>query len=159
MSDAQKTLLPAGKYFYDDLSVGAYFRTGRITVTEAQIIAFAGISGDFFDVHMDDDFAQAQGFPGRIAHGLLGLCLVDGLKNRADVQLQAVASLGWKDWSFKAPILPGDSIGATIAVEEMRLTSSGDRGVVHLGFDVRNQNDVPVQVGRNALLMRRSEKE
>ncbi|MXQ07363.1 acyl dehydratase [Alphaproteobacteria bacterium GH1-50] len=159
MSDAHGHLLPPGKYFHDDLSVGAHFRTGRITVTEAHIVAFAGLSGDFFDVHMDDDFARAQGFPGRIAHGLMGLCMVDGLKNRSDVQLQAVASLGWTEWSFKAPILPGDSIGATITVEEMRLTSAGDRGVVHLGFDVRNQNDVTVQAGRNALLMRRDNKE
>lgn len=159
MNDTPETLLPAGKYFYDDLSAGAGFQTGRIIVTEAQIVAFAGVTGDFFDVHMDDDFARAQGFPGRIAHGLLGLCLIDGLKNRSDVQLQAVASLGWKDWSFKAPILPGDSIGAMITVGEMRLTSSGDRGIVHLGFDVRNQNDVMVQAGRNALLMRRENKE
>lgn len=157
MSEAAENILPAGRYFYDDLSVGAAFRTGRITVTEAQIAAFAGVTGDFFDVHMDDDFARAQGFPGRIAHGLLGLCLIDGLKNRSDVQLQAVASLGWTDWSFKAPILPGDSIGATITIDAMRLTSSGDRGIVHLAFDVRNQNGVSVQAGRNALLMRRED--
>ena len=102
-------------------------------MTESHIVAFAGMSGDFFDVHMDDEFAREQGFPGRIAHGLLGLCLVDGLKNRAEAQLQAVASLGWNEWSFKAPILAGDSIEATIRVAEMRLTSSGDRGVVQLG--------------------------
>lgn len=157
--DAAKPPLPAGSYFYDDLYVGAFFRTGRITVTEAHIVAFAGMSGDFFDVHMDDDFAREQGFPERIAHGLLGLCLVDGLKNRAEVKLQAVASLGWKDWSFKAPILAGDSIGAITTVEEMRVTSSGDRGVVHLGFDVCNQDGITVQSGRNALLMQRSKKE
>ncbi|NIQ98297.1 MAG: acyl dehydratase, partial [Desulfuromonadales bacterium] len=129
MSEVSKTPLPAGKHYYDDLQVGAFFRTGRITVTESHIVAFAGLSGDFFDVHMDDDFAREQGFPGRIAHGLLGLCLVDGLKNRAEAQLQAVASLGWNEWSFKAPILAGDSIAATITVQEMRLTSAGDRGV------------------------------
>ncbi|MEM1431737.1 MAG: MaoC/PaaZ C-terminal domain-containing protein, partial [Pseudomonadota bacterium] len=89
MTDVQRAPLAAGMAYYDDLQVGAFFRTGRITVTEAHIVAFAGMSGDFFDVHMDDDFARAQGFPGRIAHGLLGLCLVDGLKNRAEVQLQA----------------------------------------------------------------------
>lgn len=159
MSGAPKSPLPAGKHYYDDLHVGAFFRTGRITVTESHIVAFAGMSGDFFDVHMDDRFAREQGFPGRIAHGLLGLCLVDGLKNRAEAQLQAVASLGWNEWSFKAPILAGDSISATITVEDMRLTSKGDRGVVQLGFDVRNQDDTPVQSGRNALLMRRSKEE
>lgn len=155
MTDASALPLPAGKYFYDDLTVGAYFRTGRITVTESHIVAFAGMSGDFFDVHTDDEFAREQGFPGRIAHGLLGLCLVDGLKNRAEAQLQAVASLGWNEWSFKAPIIAGDSISATIRIAEMRLTSSGDRGVVQLGFEVTNQHGVTVQSGRNALLMRR----
>lgn len=155
MSEAAKPTMPAGKYFYEDLKVGAFFRTGRITVTEAHIVAYAGISGDFFDVHMDDRFAREQGFPGRIAHGLLGLSLADGLKNRADVQLQAIASLGWSDWSFKAPILAGDNIGATISILDTRLTSSGDRGIAHLGFDVRNQDGVTVQSGRNALLMRR----
>lgn len=159
MIEAPATPLSPGKYFHDDVHVGAFFRTGRITVTEAHIVAFAGMSGDLFDVHMDDDFAREQGFPGRIAHGLLGLCLVDGLKNRADVQLQAVASLGWSDWSFKAPILPGDTIGAIITVEDMRVTSAGDRGVLQLGFDVRNQHDVTVQSGRNALLMRRAKEE
>jgi len=159
MIDATPPPLPAGKYFYDDLSVGAYFRTGRITVTESHIVAFAGMSGDFFDVHMDDGFAREQGFPGRIAHGLLGLCLVDGLKNRAEAQLQAVASLGWNEWSFKAPIIAGDSIAATIRIAEMRLTSSGDRGIVQLGFEVTNQHGVTVQSGQNALLMRRRKQE
>lgn len=159
MTASAGSALPAGKFFYDDLAVGDYFTTGRITITESHIVGFAGLSGDFFDVHMDDDFARSQGFPGRIAHGLLGLCLIDGLKNRAEAQLQAVASLGWKEWSFKAPLVAGDSIGATITVEEMRLTSSGDRGIVHLAFDVRNQSGATVQAGRNALLMRRSNKE
>jgi acyl dehydratase len=156
MTDKHSSPLLPGNYFYDDLQIGAFFRTGRMTITESHIVMFAGITGDFFDVHMDDDFAREQGFPGRIAHGLLGLCLVDGLKNRAEVQLQAVASLGWKEWSFKAPIVAGDSIGATISVEDMRPTSSGKRGVVQLGFDVRKQDGVTVQSGRNALLMRRS---
>lgn len=155
MTGAATEPLAAGKYFYDDLTVGAFFETGRITVTESHIVAFAGMSGDFFDVHMDDRFAREQGFPGRIAHGLLGLCLVDGLKNRAEAQLQAVASLGWNNWSFKAPIFAGDSIEAVISVSEMRLTSSGDRGIVQLAFDVKNQDGVTVQAGRNALLMRR----
>ncbi len=104
---------------------------------------------------MDDEFARSQGFSARIAHGLLGLSLIDGLKNRANVQLQAVASLGWKEWNFLAPITAGDRIGAKITIGNMRLTSKGDRGVVELGFVVRNQDGADVQSGLNALLMRR----
>lgn len=154
MSVETGTQLLPGKYYYEDLFEGAYFRTGRIVVTETHIVNFAGISGDFFDVHMDDGFAREQGFPSRIAHGLLGLSLIDGLKNRADVQFQAVASLGWKEWNFKAPIVAGDSIGATITVISMRLTSRGDRGIVELAFEVKNQEGTIVQHGRNALLIR-----
>ncbi|AGI74919.1 MAG: acyl dehydratase [Yoonia sp.] len=152
-----ETRLQPGKCYFEDLQVGYYFQTGRIVVTETHIVNFAGISGDFFDVHMDDEFARAQGFPARIAHGLLGLSLVDGLKNRADVKLQAVASLGWKSWNFTAPIVMGDSITARISVETTKLTSKGDRGVVELRFDVTNQDDVLVQTGCNVLLMQREE--
>ena len=60
MTDGARTELPAGQAYYDDLHVGGFFATGRITVTEAHIMAFAGMSGDFFDVHMDDEFARAQ---------------------------------------------------------------------------------------------------
>jgi 3-hydroxybutyryl-CoA dehydratase len=120
-------------------------------------MTFAGMSGDFFDVHMDDDFARAQGFPGpyraRPSRTLPGRRAQEPCRS---VQLQAVASLGWKRLVVQGPDRGGDSIGATITVEEMRLTSSGDRGIVHLGFEVRNQDGVIVQSGRNALLMRRN---
>lgn len=155
MIASEKAVLTSGTYFFDDLSVGDSFRTGRIVVTETHIVNFAGLTGDFFDVHMDDDFARAQGFPGRIAHGLMGLCMVDGLKNRTEIRLQAVASLGWKEWKFSAPIVAGDSIGAIITVVSMRPTSKGDRGIIELDFDVTNQHGVSVQSGRNALMMRR----
>ena len=154
MTVNQDKLLKAGKYYFGDLSIGSVFKTGRIVVTETHIVNFAGITGDFFDVHMDDEFAREQGFPSRIAHGLLVLSMIDGLKNRADVQLQAVASLGWKEWNFKAPIIVGDSIKATIRVDSMRPTSAGDRGIVELEFVVTNQNDKVVQNGKNALLLR-----
>ena len=148
--------LTAGHYYQDDLSAGDWIRTGHIVVTEAHIVAFAGLSGDFFDVHMDDVFAQERGFPARIAHGILGLALIDGLKNRTPVRLEAIASLGW-DWSFTAPILVGDRIGADITVAESRSTRSGDRGVVSLWIQATKQDGAVVQQGTNRLLLRRRE--
>jgi len=148
--------LGAGHYFQEDLQPGDWVTTGRIVVTEAHIVAFAGLSGDFFDVHMDDAFAQELGFPGRIAHGILGLALIDGLKNRTPVRLEAIASLGW-DWSFTAPILVGDRIGAEIRVAESRPTRAGDRGLVTLWIDATNQDGKTVQQGVNRLLVRRRE--
>src|SRR3546814_2299015 len=76
-----------------DVRIGLEYLTPGFVVTEAHIVNFAGISGDFFDVHMDDQFAQSVGFPTRVAHGLLCLSLVDGLKNRSEILFDAVASL------------------------------------------------------------------
>ena len=144
--------LPPGDYWFEDLNAGDWFETGHIVVTESHIVAFAGLSGDFFDVHMDDDFARAQGFPARIAHGLLGLALTDGLKNRASVRIMAIASLGW-NWKFTAPILAGDRIGAKVAVQETRLSSKG-KGILTLHIEVTQQEGRVVQKGETTLLVR-----
>ena len=144
--------LPPGEYWFEDLADGDAFETGRLVVTEAHIVAFAGLSGDFFDVHMDDDFAREQGFPARIAHGLLGLALTDGLKNRTSVRLMAVTSLGW-NWRFRAPIIAGDRIGAQIRVAGKRLSSKG-QGIVTLALDVTKQNGTTVQDGETILVLR-----
>jgi 3-hydroxybutyryl-CoA dehydratase len=153
MSEDKGRLLSAGEYWLEDLAVGDHFLTGGITVTETHIVSYAGLSGDLFDLHMDDDFARAHGFEGRIAHGLLGLSLVDGLKTRSAIRLAAVAALGW-NWSFRAPIQAGDRIRARFEVVAKRPTRSGGRGIVTLGVAVRNQRDEIVQEGEHLLMVR-----
>lgn len=145
--------LQAGKYWYEDLAVGDHFTTAGVTVTEAHVVGFAGLAGDLFDVHMDEEFARSQGFPGRIAHGLLGLALADGLKTRCPVRLMGVATLAWT-WSFRAPILIGDRICAAIRIEDRRLTRRGDRGILKLGMQVLKQDQSVVQEGYSDLLVR-----
>ena len=150
-AEAGRQLQP-GDYWFEDLKPGDWYETGHLVVTEAHIVAFAGLSGDFFDIHMDDEFARAQGFPGRIAHGLLGLALTDGLKNRASVRIMAIASLGW-NWRFKGPIFAGDRIGVKVAVKEARLSSKG-QGILTLHLEVTQQQGQVVQQGETALLVR-----
>ena len=145
--------LQPGLILYEDLAIGDFFYTSNIDITESHIVNFAGISGDFFDVHMDKEFARRKGFSDRIAHGLLILSLVDGLKNRAPTQLNAIASLGWENWEFKAPVCAGDSINCKITIAAKRKTSRDDRGIVKLFFEVYNQDGVLVQSGTNNLLI------
>ena len=144
--------LPPGEYIYEDLVVGDRFETGGIVVTDAHIVGFAGLSGDFFDVHMDDEFARGQGFPARLAHGLLGLALTDGLKNRSSARIMAIASLGW-NWRFRGPIIAGDRIRATIRVAGLRLSSRGQH-IATLALDVTKQDGSVVQDGETILLVR-----
>lgn len=106
-----------------------------------------------FDVHMDDEFAREAGFPGRIAHGLLGLAMADGLKTRCAVRLLGLATLGW-NWSFRAPLLPGDRIHARLEVVAKRDTRRPGRGIVTFGMRVVNQRGETIQDGQTQLLMR-----
>jgi 3-hydroxybutyryl-CoA dehydratase len=145
--------LAPGRYAARDLQVGDWWRTPGLVVTESQIVGFAGLSGDFFDVHMDDEFARAEGFPGRIAHGLLVLSLVDGLKNRAKVQLEAIATLSWT-WDFKVAVVAGDRISVTVRIESVRPTKRPERSIALLALAATNQRGEIVQEGRNTLLMR-----
>ncbi len=114
MDDAAATggrQLAPGLHALEDLGRGEWYETGSVTLTTDMIDRFAELSGDRFEIHMDAEAARRLGFADRVAHGLLVLSLVDGLKNQSDVRLLAVASLGW-DWHFLAPVLAGDTISA-----------------------------------------------
>lgn len=139
--------------FYEDADVGLSFETGGLLVTEGHIVQFAGLSGDFFDLHMDDEFARSLGFRGRVAHGLLGLILVDGLKNRAEKRFAAVASLSWQ-WNFRQPLYPGDRIHGRLSVTDKRMTKRKDRGILTLRIQVCNGKGEVLQEGTNLLMVR-----
>lgn len=138
---------------FDEIEPGLTFTTSGIVVTESHVVQFAGISGDFFDVHMNDEFARGVGFPGRVAHGLLCLAMVDGLKNRATTSLAAVATLEWT-YRFHKPVLLGDRIQGRIRVLDKRPTRRSDRGIVRLQVEVHNQHGVLIQDGLNVLMVR-----
>lgn len=143
-----------GRLHFEDVTVGMNWETGGIQVTEAHILAFAGLSGDFYDIHMDDEYARGLGYQGRVAHGILGLALADGLKNRAQTQLAAIVSLGWR-WRFTGPIFVGDRLQASVKIASMRATRHADRGIVTLAFALRTQRGDIVQEGENDMTIHR----
>lgn len=143
-----------GRLRFEEIAEGLEWETPGITVTEGMIMAFAGLSGDFYEIHVDDDYARALGYPGRVAHGLLGLALADGLKNRSALRLAAIVSLGWR-WRFTGVILVGDRIQARIRVVAKRETRHSDRGIVTLDMVLSNQRGEVVQAGENDLMVHR----
>lgn len=147
-------VLAAGYHGFDGIAVGDRVQTGACEVTADAIDTFADLTGDRFAIHMDDAAAKALSFPARVAHGLLVLSLVDGLKNQAQAQFRAVASLGW-DWTFARPVFIGDVISAEITVLEKKSVSRPDRGILRLGFEVRRADGEIVQRGTNLLMVQR----
>lgn len=145
-----RTLTP-GLYGADDISPGDRIDCGSLTVTAEMIDTFADLTGDRFEIHMSETAARAHGFDGRVAHGLLVLSLIDGLKNKAAAQLRARASMGW-DWRFRAPVLAGDTISIIYTINDISSARRADQAVLTLAFDVRNQDGAEVQKGTNKLL-------
>jgi 3-hydroxybutyryl-CoA dehydratase len=147
-------VLPPGTYGFDDLALSDRIDTASVKLTLTLIDGFAALTGDQFEIHMSDEAAGRHGFAGRVAHGLLVLALIDGLKNQTPAQFRAIASLGW-DWQFRAPVLAGDTIRAVMLVEDKREVTRADRGILGIGFEVFNQRDEVVQRGRNQLMVYR----
>ena len=141
---------------YDAFTMGQRFRTPGRTITEADITAFAGLTGDYNPVHTDEVFAAATDFGGRVAHGPMGIGMAFGLASRLDLIDGTVIALLGVTWAFKAPVRAGDTLHADITVTEMRETRQPDRGIVGLTFAMVNQAGAVTQEGDARLLMRRT---
>lgn len=146
--------LTASTHAFDAVQPGDWLDTAEADITPSLIDAFAAMTGDHFAIHTSDAAAQAKGFPKRVAHGLLVLAMIDGLKNQAPAQFDAVASLGW-NWTFRRPVPVGTRISARITILSKRQTRRPDRGILQLGFSVRSASGEILQEGTNLLLVER----
>ena len=140
--------------FFDDIEVGEAYESPGRTVTETDIVLFAGLSGDYNVLHTDAEFMKQSIFGERIAHGLLGLSIQAGLFARATQAYATLAFVGLR-WKFKGPIKIGDTIRVRARVTAKKETSQADRGVVTVEREVLNQRDEVVQEGETDLMVER----
>jgi hypothetical protein len=134
--------------YFEDLTVGRQFVTQRRTVTEADVVAFAGLSGDFNPLHVDETFAANGPFGQRVAHGLLVLSMATGLRQQSGVFLGVVRAFAEvRSWSFRRPVLIGDTITVVTTIVSARATSKPGQGVVEQRVDIVNQHHDVVQTG------------
>lgn len=143
----------AGAAFLEHLQAGQEVVTVRRTLTDADIMFFAGLSGDYNALHTDELFVtEHTPFRGRIAHGLLVLSISSGLRS----DLDAVQSLAYLEVQrrFVGAVYPGDTIHARWKVNEVRRSRSRpDAGVVTLAVEVVNQDGDVVQEGTDVWLV------
>jgi len=142
--------------FFEDFTVGQVSETRGLTVTEAHVVAFAGLSGDFNPLHTDETAAAATPYGTRVAHGQLGMAMAAGLVNQTGrYEGTTLALLGYREWNFLKPIRFGDTIRVRLTIEEKRETSKPDRGVILHKVEILNQCDEVVQSGFTNVLVRR----
>jgi acyl dehydratase len=141
--------------YFEDFELGQEFETHSRTITEADVMTFAGLSGDFHPLHTDEEFAKKTMFGGRIAHGLLGLSIASGLINQMGMGENTVLAFLGLTWSFKGALKFGDTITVRQRVAEKRATSKPDRGILRMAISVLNQRGEIVQEGEHTLMIRR----
>jgi acyl dehydratase len=145
---------PDSRRFFEDIQVGEEYESPGRTVTEADIVLFAGLSGDYNVLHTDAEFMKSSIFGERIAHGLLGLAMQAGLLTRATQPYAMLAFVGLR-WKFRGPIKIGDTIRLRAKVTAKQETDKPDRGLVTLERRIVNQRDEVVQEGETDLLVER----
>lgn len=147
-------MTPPARRYFDEIQAGEEYESPGRTITEADIVLFAGISGDYNVVHTDAEFMKGSIFGERIAHGLLGLSIQSGLLARAMIPYATIAFVGLR-WKFKGPIRIGDTIRVRGKVVGKKDGAKPDRGLVTLARTVVNQRDEVVQEGETDLLVER----
>ncbi|MEY2892928.1 MAG: hypothetical protein RJA98_2836 [Pseudomonadota bacterium] len=141
--------------YWDDAVVGASCTSPSYDVSEARVMAYADLTGDHTPVHTDEAYARTTPFGTRVAHGLFGLSIADGLKTRSDMRFVPGMSLGW-EWGFVAPIKLGDVVRVRFSVGSKRASNSKPGwGIVILPSELINQRDEVVQRGEHRLMLPR----
>lgn len=124
--------------FYDDVEIGDVFETVTRTITDTDIMQFAGLTGDFSEIHTSDTFAAETAYGGRIAHGMLTLSIANGLYTRLPYFPDTVF-VEIKNWRFYKPVLIGDTIKLIITLLDKRVTRNSKRGLFTWQYNLYNQ--------------------
>ncbi len=139
---------------FSEFEEGAVFVTGGRTVTEADVVAFAGISGDFNPLHVDQSFAEKTPFGQRIAHGMLAASISTGLAQTLGIFEGTTLALLSQTFIYKNPVFFGDTLRLRLTVQELKPSSKGGKGVVHFHSEILKQDDTVAVDGNWVVLMR-----
>ncbi len=142
--------------YWEDFTVGEEITTQSITITETHLVTWAGLTMDYYPLHMDEEYAKATVFGGRVAHGPLTFAMAIGLVFQSGFYGNSIlAWLGVENMKIPAPVRIGDSIRVRASVSKKRETRNPDRGLMVFRWNVLNQRDESVMSLDYLLMMYR----
>lgn len=148
-------LAPRRGLYFEEFAVGDEVTSAGRTITEADIVAFAALTGDWNRIHTDAEYARTTQFGERIAHGLLGLSVASGLAVRLGfMEDTVIAFMEIGEWQFRAPIRIGDTIRLRATVQETRPMRRLGGGYVTFKVALLNQRNETVQRGTWTILVK-----
>lgn len=140
--------------FFEDFAVGQEFATTRRTITDGDVINFACLTGDFNPIHIDDVTAANGPFKKRIAHGLLGVAIMNGQMNQLGIFEGTTIAKAEDTNKYKSPLFIGDTVSTLIKVVGVKLSSKGDKGTVLADTYLINQRGEVVTESNNVILIK-----
>ncbi len=140
----------------EDFTIGQLLITRGRTIEAADLTAFAGLTGDHYPLHTDEEYAKRTRFGTRIAHGPLTFSIAVGLVGMSGFYGDAIVAL-IEVVSLRAlkPVIPGDTVHVSAEVLEVRDATNPKYGELHVGYSVRNQRNEEVMAFRQVMLARR----
>lgn len=139
--------LQRGLYF-EEFTVGHTITTAARTITESDIVSFAGLSGDYNQIHIDAEYAKATPFGQRIAHGILTLSVISGLAVQTGfMEGTIIAFREINEWKFSKPVFIGDTVHATLEITETKAMRRLGGGAIVIKINVLNQRSEVVMSG------------
>ncbi len=142
-------------YWFEELAPGLRLAGGERTIGDAEIAAFAELSGDRNPLHLDEFRARQGPFGGRVAHGALGIAVATGLLAESGHTRDTLVALTGIEWRFLAPIRPGERVRLELAVEARRELAGRDHGLVTFAAELIAADGRVVQRGKLIELIRR----
>jgi len=142
-----------GRYFEEFVIGQTYTSVGR-TITEHDVMTFAGLSADYNQIHTDAEFAKRTPYGQRIAHGLLGLAIASGLAMRTGIlEGTVLAFREIETWKFTKPVYIGDTLKVELEVLDTKPLPRLGGGMITIQVDVLNQRNESVMKGKWSVLV------
>ena len=143
---------PTGLYF-EDFAIGERMVTRGRTITEADLVQFAGLTGDYNPMHTDAHFMSKSQFGQRIAHGMLTLSYAVGQAYQLGFMERTVIAFRELQMKFSLPVFIGDTIHVQLTVKEMKEARRMGGGWITLDVKIINQDGKTVQSGEWVILI------
>lgn len=148
--------MSTGLYF-EDFEIGAKYQSQGRTIAESDVMAFAGLSGDFNPLHTDAEFARTTPFGERIAHGMLTVSVSTGMSNWTGIFAGTTIALLEQNIKYKSAVKFGDTVHLEMEIVEKNETSRPERGIIKCAAQMVNQRgEITVDMIWLLMMKRRS---
>ncbi|MAT98363.1 MAG: dehydratase [Anaerolineaceae bacterium] len=147
------TYQPRGRYF-EQFEIGQQLVTAARTITESDIVTFAGMTGDYNQIHTDAEFAAKDTFGQRVAHGMLVQSIATGLAVQSGIIEGTVLAFREQSAKFSLPVFIGDTVHVELKITEIKALPRLGGGNINMKYAVYNQHGKAVQRGDWVMLIK-----